>query len=90
MVVDRLIGGSVRRRGLVFTGIAALLAAGIWALSTLPFEAFPDLTANSVTVIAEAPGMAPQDVEQQVTFPIERAMLGLPRTVVVRSTSKSG
>jgi cobalt-zinc-cadmium resistance protein CzcA len=90
MLIERLIGGSVRRRGIVFTGVAALLAAGIWALSTLPFEAFPDLTANSVSIIAEAPGMAPQDVEQQVTFAIERAMLGLPRTIVVRSTSKFG
>ncbi|HET9064259.1 MAG TPA: CusA/CzcA family heavy metal efflux RND transporter [Gemmatimonadales bacterium] len=90
MIIERLVAGSVRRRGLVFTGIAALLAAGIWALSTLPFEAFPDLTANSVSIIAEAPGMAPQDIEQQVTFQIERSMLGLPRTIAVRSTSKFG
>lgn len=90
MVIERLVGGSVRRRGVVFSAMAVLLAAGIWAISTLPFEAFPDLTANSVSIIAEAPGMAPQDIEQQVTFQIERSMLGLPRTVAVRSTSKFG
>lgn len=89
-VIDRLIGASVRHRGMVFAGVFALVVAGIWAWITLPVEAFPDLTANSVSIIAEAPGMAPQDVEQQVTFTIERAMLGLPRTVAVRSTSKFG
>jgi len=90
VIIERIVAGSVRRRGVVFTGIAALLAAGVWALSTLPFEAFPDLTANSVSIIAEAPGMAPQDIEQQVTFQIERSMIGLPRTIAVRSTSKFG
>ena len=47
-------------------------------------------TENSVSVIADAPGMAPQDVEQLVTFPVERSLLGLPRTESVRSTTKFG
>ncbi|MEQ1857027.1 MAG: CusA/CzcA family heavy metal efflux RND transporter [Longimicrobiales bacterium] len=72
-------------------GLAGVLVAGgIWAWSTIPFEPFPDLTANSVSVIADAPGMAPQEVEQLVTFPIERSLLGLPRTQTVRSTTKFG
>jgi cobalt-zinc-cadmium resistance protein CzcA len=90
MILDSLVGGAIRRRGVVALGTAVLLALGLWALSTLPFEAFPDITANSVTVIAEAPGLAPQEVEQLVTFPIERSLLGLPRTQVVRSTTKLG
>lgn len=90
MIIDRIITASVRKRGWVAVFAAVLLGAGVWALSTLPFEAFPDLTANGVVIITEAPGMAPQEVEQRVTFPVERGMLGLPRTMAVRSTSKYG
>ena len=89
-MIRRTIEFALRQRLFIGGGAATLLALGVWALSTLPFEAFPDLTANSVTVIADAPGMAPQDVEQLVTFPIERSLLGLPRTEVVRSTTKFG
>lgn len=90
MLIDRIITGSVRARRLVLVGVAVLLSLGIWAFSTIPFEAFPDLTANSVSVITEAEGLAPQEVEQLVTFPIERALLGLPDAEVVRSTTKFG
>ncbi len=90
MIIDGLVGSVIRFRGVVFGAAAVLLGLGVWALSTLPFEAYPDLTANTVTVIAEAPGLAPQEAEQLVTFPIERSLLGLPNTLAVRSTTKSG
>ncbi len=89
-MIERLIRFSLRQQLFIAGGIATLVAAGVWAFTTLPFEAFPDLTANSVSVIAEAPGMAPEDVEQLVTFPIERSLLGLPNTESVRSTTKFG
>lgn len=89
-MIEALIRFSLRQRLFIAGGIATLIVVGGWAFSTLPFEAFPDLTANSVSVIAEAPGMAPEDVEQLVTFPIERSLLGLPRTRSVRSTTKFG
>lgn len=89
-MIERLIRFSVRQRLFIAGGVATLIAVGGWAFSTLPFEAFPDLTANSVSVIAEAPGIAPEDVEQLVTFPIERSLLGLPGTSSVRSTTKFG
>jgi cobalt-zinc-cadmium resistance protein CzcA len=85
-LIQRMVDG--RKAVLGLTGV--LLAGGLWAWSTIPFEPFPDLTANAATVIADAPGLAPQEVEQLVTFPIERALLGLPRTLNVRSTSKFG
>ena len=89
-MIAALIGRMVAARKAVMGLTGVLLAAGLWALATIPFEPFPDLTANAATVIGDAPGMAPQEVEQLVTFPIERALLGLPRTLNVRSTSKFG
>ena len=71
-------------------GVAVLVAAGLNALYQIPIDAFPDLTNNQVTVITEVPGMAPVEVEQLVTFPIESAMMGLPDTEEVRSISKLG
>jgi len=88
--ISEVIRFAVESRKAVLGLAGVLLAGGIWAWSTLPFEPFPDLTANSVSVIADAQGMAPQDVEQLVTFPIERSLLGLPRTQTVRSTTKFG
>jgi cobalt-zinc-cadmium resistance protein CzcA len=89
-MVRRIVDFSVHQALYIYGGVATLIALGAYAFWTLPFEAFPDLTANSVTVIADAPGMAPAEVEQLVTYPIERSLLGLPSTVSVRSTTKFG
>ena len=56
----------------------------------IPIDAFPDLTNNQVVVITECPSMSPGEVEQLVTFPIETALMGMPRTEGVRSISKLG
>lgn len=89
-MIRRLVEFSIRQPLYVAGGVLTLAGLGLYAFLTIPFEAFPDLTANSVSVIAEAPGQAPQDVEQLVTYPIERALLGLPGTQSVRSTTKFG
>src|SRR5207247_11132889 len=65
-------------------------AAGLWSVATLNTDACPDLTPNHVLVMIEVPGLSPAEVEQQVTYPMEVAMLGLPRTTDVRSISKVG
>ncbi len=77
-------------RWIVFMAILTLLGGGGYALYTIPVEAFPDLTNNQVTVVTDAPSLPPTEVEQLVTYPIERAMLGLPNKQEVRSLSKLG
>lgn len=89
-MLNRIIDFTLARRWLVLVGILALLAAGGYALYTIPVEAFPDLTNNQVVVVTDAPSIPPTEVEQLVTFPIERAMLGLPNKEEVRSLSKLG
>lgn len=79
------------RHRLITIGLAlAAAAAGLVSLSRVPFDAFPDLTGVRVDVIASAPGMAPEDIERLVTYPLESALMGLPGTEGVRSTSKFG
>ena len=70
--------------------LVVLVSGGLFAATRISIDAFPDLTNNQVTVITEALGMGAPDVEQLVTFPIESAMLGLPDTQEVRSTSRLG
>src|SRR5262245_50379609 len=90
MMIERLISFALRQRFITLALVTGLVAAGVYALYTIPIDAFPDLTNNQVTIITEAPGMAAGEIEAQVTFPIEGAMLGLPRTEEVRSIAKFG
>ena len=88
--IDRIIDASIRYRATVIGATLVLAAAGTWAFATLNTDAFPDLTPNQVLVMTEAPGLSPVEIENQVTYPMEVAMLGLPRTTDVRSISKVG
>ena len=89
-LIDRLIVAALRHRAIVLGATVVLAVAGIQAFATLNTDAFPDLTPNQVLVMTTVPGFSPVEVEQQVTYPIEVAMLGLPRTTDVRSISKAG
>jgi cobalt-zinc-cadmium resistance protein CzcA len=88
-LIERLIDASIRHRAVVLGATLVLTAAGGWAFATLKTDAFPDLTPNHVLVMTEASGLSPEEIENQVTYPLEVAMLGLPRTTDVRSISKA-
>ncbi len=88
--MNRLIGFALRQRFFVIGGVLTLVAAGLYALTHLPFDAFPDLTGTRVEVITPAPGMPPEDVERLVTYPIESALMGIQGAEGVRSVSKQG
>ncbi|MFH1681563.1 MAG: CusA/CzcA family heavy metal efflux RND transporter, partial [Candidatus Eisenbacteria bacterium] len=87
--MDTLFRFVLRQRLLVILGTLLLVGAGIGAWSRLPIDAFPDVTSVQVMILTEAPGLAPEDVEQRITFPIELALQGLPDVREVRSLSKS-
>jgi cobalt-zinc-cadmium resistance protein CzcA len=89
-VLNHIIDLTLTYRWLVLFGLLVLLIAGGYALYTIPVEAFPDLTNNQVVVVTDSPSLPPTEVEQLVTYPIERAMLGLPNKLEVRSLSKLG
>ncbi|WP_197432812.1 efflux RND transporter permease subunit, partial [Methylobacterium sp. CCH7-A2] len=89
-MIARLISWSARNLLLVFVGTVFAVAAGLYALRTLPLDAIPDLSDVQVIVYTEYPGQAPQVVEDQVTFPLTTAMLTVPKSKVVRGFSFFG
>lgn len=85
-----LVGQSVRNRLLVLALAAVLVLYGAFTATKLPVDVFPDLNKPTVTIMTEAEGYAPQEVEQLVTYPIETRMNGLPGVTRVRSVSGVG
>ena len=89
-MIARLIGWSARNLLLIMIGTVFAVAAGIYALRTLPLDAIPDLSDVQVIVYTEYSGQAPQVVEDQVTYPLTTAMLTVPQSKVVRGFSFFG
>ena len=89
-MLNWIIGWSLRNRLIVILGTLAFVAAGLYALSHLPIDAFPDTTPVQVQINTVAPALGPVEIEQQVTFPVEQVIAGLPKLTEVRSISKFG
>ena len=89
-MIARVIDYSLRNRLVVLAAAVMLLVIGTWQALRMPVDVFPDLTAPAVTVVAEAHGMSPLEVESQVTYPVETALNGAPGVRRVRSQSGIG
>ena len=88
--MDRIIQFSLSNRSLIAVLGILLAVAGYRSYVQLPVDAFPDVSPNLVQVFTETEGLAPEDVEQYVTYPIEAAMNGLPSIERIRSVSNFG
>jgi CzcA family heavy metal efflux pump len=88
--MNRLIQWSLANRVFVLVAGVLLVVLGVYTATRMPVDVFPDLTAPTVTVITEAHGMAPTEVEAQVTFPIEAAVNGASAVRRVRSATAVG
>src|ERR671922_684366 len=89
-MINWLIEVSLRNRFLIIAGFLLLAGWGYWALLTTPIDAIPDLSDNQVIVFTDWPGRSPQEVEDQVTYPLTVSLQGLPGVRVVRSSSAFG
>lgn len=89
-MINSLINLSLKKAGLVFLLTFVLIAYGIYNYQQMPVDAFPDISPVMVPIFAEAHGMAPEEIERLISWPIESAMNGLPGVVQIKSTSAFG
>jgi cobalt-zinc-cadmium resistance protein CzcA len=89
-MINAIIRFSVSQRLIVMLLVIILIGAGWYSLRRLPIDAVPDVTNVQVQVLTAAPGLAPLEIERQITFPVEVAMSGLPNIQEIRSVSKFG
>ena len=89
-MINRVIEFSMKNRWLVLGVYAALAAWGYWALLHTPIDAIPDLSENQVIVFTDWQGRSPQEVEDQITYPLTVNLQGLPHVRTVRSASAFG
>jgi cobalt-zinc-cadmium resistance protein CzcA len=87
---EKIIALSVRNKSAVLLGTVALIAAGIYAITSISIDAVPDITNNQVQIVTTTPSLAAEDVENFITYPIELAMANLPDVLEIRSISRYG
>lgn len=89
-MINRIIRFSIDQRYFIVVAALLLAGAGVWSATQLPIDAVPDITNKQVQVNTTAPGLAPSEVEQQITFPMEFTLAGMPRLKETRSISQFG
>ncbi len=89
-MINKVITWSLEHRLVVIVLALVLVSTGILSVRNLPIDAFPDTTPAQVQINTTAPALSPLEIEQQITFPVEQAISGLPGLEVVRSISKFG
>ena len=89
-MLNTIVDISLRYKVLVLVGFLLVVAFGVQAFRTVPVDAFPDVTPVQVNIYTESPGLAAEDVEKLLTFPVETAVAGLPGVEEIRSVSLFG
>jgi cobalt-zinc-cadmium resistance protein CzcA len=89
-MIERIIGFGLRNRLLIAVVAVLVMAGGFYTYTRLPVDAFPDVSPNLVQVFTVTEGLAPEEIEKFVTYPVEAAMTGLPGVERIRSVSNFG
>src|SRR5262245_46832052 len=89
-MLERVLQWAIERRWLIVLGIVALAGYGVYSFQRLPIDAVPDITNNQVQINTVFAAFSPVEIEQQITFPVETALAGIPGLVSTRSLSRNG
>jgi cobalt-zinc-cadmium resistance protein CzcA len=89
-MITKIVDAALGNRAVMMVLVAVLIGLGVMSMQSLPFDADPDISPKQVLIATQAPGLAPLDVERQITAPIELAMQGLPGMQNLRSVSRYG
>ena len=88
--MEKLVELVIRRRWLVATIFALISLGGLYAWNQLAIDAYPDISDTTVQIVTQVPGLAAEEIEQQITIPLERALNGTPSLTVMRSRNSFG
>jgi heavy metal efflux system protein len=89
-MLERVLQFAIERRWLIVLFVVALAGYGVYSLQRLPIDAVPDITNNQVQINTVFAGFSPVEIEQQITFPVETALAGIPGLQSTRSLSRNG
>src|SRR5215212_691299 len=89
-MIDAILRFSIHQRFFVLIFALPLIGGGVWSATQLPIDAVPDVTNKQVQINAAAPALGPEEVERQITFPLEVALAGIPHLLETRSISQFG
>ncbi len=89
-MLNRIVEWSISYKYLVLFVTLLLAILGARAITRIPIDAFPDVSPVQVTLLTEAPGLSPEEIEKLITFPVESAMAGLPKVELIRSLTMFG
>ena len=89
-MLEKIIALTLKKRGLILFAALIIIAAGAFSYLNLPIDAFPDVTNIQVEIVSRADGLSAEEIERNVTYPVETAMRGLPDVVQMRSVTKFG
>ena len=89
-MIEKIVNWALDHKVLMASIFGALCIAGIIAWNALSIDAYPDISDTTVQVVTQVPGLATEEIEQQITIPVERAVSGLPNLVTMRSKNSFG
>lgn len=89
-MIDSILRLSIERRLLILCFVFVIIGVGLWSYQKLPIDAVPDITNVQVQINTAAPGYSPLESEQRITYPVETALVGLPKLSYTRSLSRYG
>lgn len=89
-ILNQILKNSIAQRWVIVVGAILVTVWGVFSLTQMPLDVFPEFAPPQVDIQTEATGLAPEEVESQITVPIESAVNGLPGVTTVRSASKVG
>ena len=89
-MIDKLVGWAIDHKAVAAAIFGLLCAAGVIAWNALSIDAYPDISDTTVQVVTQVPGLATEEIEQQISIPVERALGGIPNLVTMRSKNSFG
>ena len=89
-MIEKIVGWAIDHKAIAGAIFALLCVAGVISWNALSIDAYPDISDTTVQVVTQVPGLATEEIEQQISIPVERAVSGIPNLITMRSKNSFG